>query len=104
MNHPGVLQLLTAPSYSVFERAGATIARQSGAIEFPASPSSLNLSCLCNITSRKAVEMLRPGAQSRGVDRADLWTHLFKGRMPEFTWEGESDGDKTVRVEMVSVW
>jgi len=38
-----------------------------GANEFPVTLSSLNLSCLCNVISRQAGQVLKPGAQGKGV-------------------------------------
>lgn len=31
------------------------------------------------------------------------WIRLFKGSVSEFTWEGELDGDETVRLEVLAV-
>lgn len=102
MNHHGDLQLPAAPSYLEGQELGSRGSQEAN--EFLASPSSLNLSCLCNITSRQAGEMPRPGAEPRAEECVTLWTWLFKGRTSEFTPEGQLDGNETVRVEMVVVW
>lgn len=57
------------------------------ASEFPTIPSSLDLFVQCNF---KTIG-----------ERKGTW--LFSGRVPGFTWEGELDGDETVRVEKVPV-
>lgn len=38
------------------------------------------------------------GQASRAEEGLDPWIRLFKGSVSEFTWEGELDGDETVRL------
>lgn len=59
--------------------------------KFPAIPSSLNLSCLCNITSRQAGEMLKPGAQSRGVACSVDMALQWKESWIEIRQSGDGD-------------